>query len=84
MRPASNVVWNFFLALIPVVLAFVIYYGVQRDKRRDDPAHKVFWLGLMFIWLVFLPNTCYLVTEWRHFLARAPEQPGRVPGGHAR
>lgn len=28
-------------------------------------------LGLLFLfWLAFLPNTCYLLTEWRHFLGK--------------
>lgn len=26
------------------------------------------WTPLLIAWLLFLPNTCYLVTEWRHFI----------------
>ncbi len=41
--------------------------GKQAFARRN----LVLWSCLAILsglWLAFLPNTCYLITEWRHFL----------------
>jgi uncharacterized membrane protein len=61
------VVWNLFLASIPVPLGYVTAWSLsRRGSKRNLPL----WAGvpLGFAWLVFLPNTCYLLTEWRHLL----------------
>ena len=68
MRPAPNVAWNLFLALIPVVLAFTIARGARQDMREGGHVRWVRWLPLAVVWLAFLPNSCYLLTEWRHYL----------------
>ena len=60
------VVWNLFLAFVPVALAQVIYWMVGRAKEKRPLLLPAAVLGV--VWLVFLPNTCYLLTEWRHFL----------------
>jgi uncharacterized membrane protein len=62
-----GVAWNLFLAAIPVLLAQVIYRTEPRWRGRVAPSMGV--AILLLVWLVFLPNTCYLLTEWRHFLA---------------
>jgi len=62
------VVWNTFLALIPVVLAPVVVRAADEGRSRGIARLGAWLLG--FAWLAFLPNTCYLLTEWRHFLAR--------------
>jgi uncharacterized membrane protein len=60
--------WNIFLALIPVLAGWLLANGVETWtwKRRRVPLWA--WLPLACVWLVFLPNTCYLLTEWRHLL----------------
>lgn len=68
MRPTSFVVWNLFLALIPVALAFLIARGVRRERQATGQIRWGLWLPLAFVWLMFLPNSCYLLTEWRHYL----------------
>ena len=68
MRPAPNVVWNLFLALIPVILAFTIARGVRCDRHEGERVRWGLWLPLGAAWLFFLPNSCYLLTEWRHYL----------------
>jgi len=55
--------WNLFLAAIPVALAFCI----RRLQNGSRPGRMLAWF-VGFFWLIFLPNTCYLLTEWRHFL----------------
>lgn len=61
--------WNFMLALIPVLLAFTIY-GLVTYYRKHSYPKQLFWtliIILGFAWLIFLPNTGYLITGWRHF-----------------
>ena len=53
--------------MVPVLLAQVIRLLAGKDGNiRPILKAPVFILGM--VWLVFLPNTCYLLTEWRHFL----------------
>ena len=81
------IIWNVFLAAIPVVAGYALSLGASRFtiKRRIIP--WLVWLPLLAVWFAFLPNTCYLLTEWRHFLmdgdmpqrlARADEDPGTM------
>ncbi|MGC8667071.1 MAG: DUF1361 domain-containing protein [Chthonomonadales bacterium] len=59
--------WNLFLAFIPVALAHLLAWGwYPGSKKRRLPAP--FGLALGVVWFLFLPNSCYLLTEWRHLL----------------
>lgn len=60
------VAWNLFLAFVPVALAWAVYALMSKSKENRALKLPAAVLGLM--WLAFLPNTCYLLTEWRHFL----------------
>ncbi|MDO8588374.1 MAG: DUF1361 domain-containing protein [Armatimonadota bacterium] len=62
------VIWNLFLAAVPVATAQAICRTEPRWRAR--PVLKIGVAVLLLVWLAFLPNTCYLLTEWRHFLAR--------------
>jgi len=67
MATWRSVAWNLFLAAIPVALAYGLAWGLGgRGRQRHLPP----WicLPLALVWLAFLPNTCYLLTEWRHLL----------------
>ena len=68
LRPTAFVVWNLFLAVVPVALAFFIARGVRRERRLTGKVRWGLWLPLAGMWLIFLPNSCYLLTEWRHYL----------------
>lgn len=57
--------WDVFLALIPVVLGYSIY-GIAKSRPRGLARNLIIAL-LGLAWIAFLPNTCYLLTEWRHF-----------------
>ena len=57
-----NLVWNLFLAWIPFVVAVALY-----DRHRRD-ASAVALLPLALVWVLFLPNAPYLVTDF--FLLR--------------
>lgn len=67
-RPLHNVLINIFLALVPVLLSFVVVRGIRRQWRAHGQVTWGLWIPLLFVWLAFLPNTCYLLTEWRHYL----------------
>jgi uncharacterized membrane protein len=63
----KGVFWNLMLAAIPVALAYGLAWGLRgKGKQRNLPVWVCLPLGLA--WLAFLPNTCYLLTEWRHLL----------------
>jgi len=66
VRPFANVIWNLFLAFIPVVLAAILARAIVAFKSVTIRAAVL--IAVMPVWLVFLPNTCYLFTEWRHYL----------------
>jgi uncharacterized membrane protein len=53
----SFLVWNLLLAWIPFALALAIYDGHRRGRLR---------LGLGALWLLFLPNAPYIVTDLVH------------------
>jgi len=53
----SNLVWNLFLAWVPFVLALLLY-----DLARRGASTR-FLVGLGAMWLVFLPNAPYIVTD---------------------
>jgi len=53
----TNLVWNLFLAWIPLAAALVVYDGA----RRGWSAGTLATVGLA--WLLFLPNAPYIVTD---------------------
>jgi len=60
--------WNAFLALIPLVAALILERVSFRFDRSSPRTSRLWLIPLGIVWLAFLPNTCYLMTEWRHFL----------------
>ncbi len=58
-----NLVWNLFLAWLP--LGFAFFAARLRASR-------LCFLALGFLWLLFLPNSPYLVTDLVHLKPRAP------------
>ncbi|MBW4692423.1 MAG: DUF1361 domain-containing protein [Lyngbya sp. HA4199-MV5] len=55
------ILWNLFLAFIPLVLSFWLF----RRKTNDRPV--VWWLGWL-VFLAFLPNAPYLLTDIIHLI----------------
>ena len=64
---AGSVAWNGMLAAVPVLAGYTL--RAVLDKRPSSARHYAAAAVLGVVWFVFLPNTCYLLTEWRHFLA---------------
>jgi uncharacterized membrane protein len=75
--------WNLFLAIVPVILGVGLGWGLRgKGKQRNLPLWVC--LPLAAAWLAFLPNTCYLLTEWRHLLFDARWEPLLDAGSHDR
>ncbi|MGB5711862.1 MAG: DUF1361 domain-containing protein [Waterburya sp.] len=55
------IVWNLFLAFIPLVLSFWLF--LRRSNRRS----LVWWIGLI-TFIAFLPNAPYLLTDIIHLI----------------
>ena len=73
----GSVIWlgtDLTLAFIPVALAFGVARGLRRDIVAPRRVRWELWLPLLAVWLLFLPNTCYLLTEWRHYLCDIHDQ----------
>ena len=58
-----NLVWNIILAWLP--LGFALLAGRSRGSRR-------YFFACAFLWLLFLPNSPYLVTDLVHLKPRPP------------
>jgi uncharacterized membrane protein len=66
-QPAFRfLVWNLALALVPVVAAGML---VRAERRH---AHPLVRLGWFTLWLLFLPNAPYIVTDFVHLHPRPP------------
>jgi uncharacterized membrane protein len=59
-------VWNLFLAAIPAIAAWLF---ARAAERRSTLLVQVSWFA---IWLAFLPNAPYIVTDFMHLDARPP------------
>lgn len=55
------ILWNLFLALIPLMLSFWLF------RRRSD-ARSWGWWGGFLVYLAFLPNAPYLLTDIIHLI----------------
>lgn len=57
--------WNLFLLLIPYFLVFYLikYWELTGFKKVYQ---KIIAFCVGFIWLIFIPNTAYIITDIRH------------------
>ncbi len=55
------IVWNLFLAFIPLVLSFWLF--LRRSNKRS-----LFWWISLIIFIAFLPNAPYLLTDIIHLI----------------
>ncbi len=59
-------VWNLVLAIAPAVMAAQL---VNAESRGASGREQAIWLAL---WLLFLPNAPYIVTDFMHLSSRPP------------
>lgn len=53
--------WNIFLAVIPFDIALCV--------KKLTPKHKLLVIPLTLLWLIFYPNTIYMITDFAHLSA---------------
>ncbi len=53
--------WNIFLAMLPMIFAYLMNTIHHLQKRWG-----LFSLGFAALWLLFLPNSCYMITDLIH------------------
>jgi len=58
--------WNLTLAWIPLLLALVVYDSYRRGVRL------IVLLPAIAVWLLFLPNAPYIVTDFVHLTPSSP------------
>ena len=56
--------WNLFLAIIPYALSFILF--AKRSPKRL-PLNPIWWFGVA-IFILFLPNAPYIITDIIHFV----------------
>lgn len=59
-------IWNLFLAVIPVLLSLLLFRLYASPNRCLGP---LFFLG-SFLWLLFFPNAPYIFTDFLHLKPR--------------
>lgn len=64
--PIMSLIWNLALLAAPLLLSLALENYYQRTKKLKRWFHKVFAAVLGLIWLVFIPNTAYIITDVRH------------------
>ncbi|NJO78709.1 MAG: DUF1361 domain-containing protein [Cyanobacteria bacterium RM1_2_2] len=55
------ILWNLFLAFIPLVLSFWLF-------RRKKISRSLVWWGLLIVFITFLPNAPYMLTDIIHLI----------------
>ena len=65
--PVLGVFWNILLLLIPFVLASILIRYWRKNKFQKV-YQKTVALFIGFLWLLFIPNTAYIIMDVRHLL----------------
>jgi len=63
----ARIIWNLFLALIPLSLSFYLF--------RPSTLRNVVWWTIFIMFIVFLPNAPYILTDSIHILELSPSYP---------
>lgn len=66
-----TIFWNIGLMLIPWLLASILYRLWRKTGFRSF-AHKGLAGLIFFAWLLFIPNTAYVMSEVRHLIDYCP------------
>lgn len=63
------IVWNLFLAFIPLALSFWLFNKPQTKPGSKLARRSLFWWAIFLIFIAFLPNAPYLLTDIIHLIA---------------
>jgi len=69
--PLIGVLWNIFLLSIPVFLLIFLKKIYKKNKFKSF-FEKILAFFVFFLWLIFMPNSAYLITDVRHLLDYCP------------
>lgn len=58
--------WNLFLALIPYGITWMLKYKSENFKRLPFVMNRLLLAVFLSIWLLFLPNAPYMITDFVH------------------
>ena len=67
LNPDFAMDWDFFLACVPLVVAYLLF---SRPGKRG----LFWWFGLV-LFVLFLPNAAYPVTDILHFVLKVRQRP---------
>lgn len=71
--PLIYILWNLFLAMIP----FFLYSLVLRELKQKN--HSLIKISLFaIVWLLFLPNSAYVINDVRHIVSGCQLNENRV------
>lgn len=65
--------WNLFLALIPLALSVILFILPQLSAFQYK-FNSLLWGGLFLVFLAFLPNAPYVLTDLIHLVENIKEQ----------
>ncbi|MEI8361277.1 MAG: DUF1361 domain-containing protein [bacterium] len=66
-----TIFWNIFLALLPFLFGYILLTFWRRTGLISW-YQKLFGLILWFVWVLFLPNAAYVISDVRHLLDYCP------------
>lgn len=69
--PVLMVFWNLFLLIVPFFL-FIVLVGLLRKSGFKKVQDKLIGVFLFLLWVLFIPNTAYVITDVRHLLDYCP------------
>ena len=59
-QSTSRIIWNLFLAFVPLIFSFYLF--------RSQAKRNLFWWLLLLIFIAFLPNAPYVLTDSIHII----------------
>ncbi|MGE5559140.1 MAG: DUF1361 domain-containing protein [Bacillota bacterium] len=68
-RPYIFLLWNLFLAWIPLFISFAVYFLHNNFPAGPRALKRAVLLSAGFLWLLFYPNASYIVTDLIHWKA---------------
>ena len=66
-QSTNRIIWNLFLAFIPLALSFYLF--------RSQVRRNIWWWALLLIFIAFLPNAPYILTDSIHIVELSQQYP---------
>jgi len=75
--PIFMIFWNLLLLMVPFFLFILLKWYYKKNKFKKT-GHKFLAALIFFLWVLFIPNTIYIITDIRHLLNYCPENYPRI------